>query len=220
MLKKIALIAVAITGIFTFAPSMAAENKLFKNYVYDSAISRYTKAAGYYDCSEDVGAVARCIDDVSFLDEKFTLALIFEGEKLSRVVLMGDFEQTLYVKALGGLNKTFTLVSMTDDKSILDLVEIAKKVKTEAEFTARISNYEQLALSSGNLTYTFLEGVSGQNQPNAVTLVMKSPENTRAAELVVFDDEDDESGLWIRFSFPQLEGKKVTEALNKPVEAF
>jgi hypothetical protein len=219
MLKKIASLAFVTASIFVFAQSAAAEEKLFKNYVYQSPLVNYTEASGYYDCSEDVGGTARCIDDVDFLEEKFTVALVFSGNKLIMVSLISPFDQDLYGKAIAGLSKTFTLVSMTDDKSMLDVVEVAKKVSNKDELTAKLANFEQVGLTSGNLTYTFLEGVNAKGQSNAIGALNASPDNTRSAELVLAGEGAD-AGLLIRFSFPRLEANKIIQAAKKPVEAF
>jgi hypothetical protein len=220
MLKKIASFAFSAAGIFAFAQSAAAEEKLFKNYVYQSPLANYTEAAGYYDCSEDVGGKAKCIDDVDFLDEKFTVALVFAGDKLIMVSLISPFDQDLYGKAIVGLSKTFTLVSMTDDKSMLDVIEVAKKVSSKDELTAKLSNFEQVGLtSSGSLTYTFLEGVNAKGQPNAVSALNASLENIRSAELILAGEGPD-AGVLIRFSFPRLGANKVIQAAKKSVEAF
>lgn len=219
MLKKIASFAFVAAGIFAFAQSAAADEKLFKNYVYQSPLANYTEATGYYDCSEDVGGTARCIDDVDFLEEKFTVALVFSGDKLIMVSLISPFDQDLYGKAIAGLSKTFTLVSMTDDKSMLDVVEVARKVSSKDELTAKLSNFEQVGLTSGSLTYTFLEGVNAKGQSNAVNALNASPENIRSAELVLAGEGAD-AGVLIRFSFPRLEANKIIQASKKPVEAF
>lgn len=219
MLKKIASFAFVAAGIFAFAQSAAADEKLFKNYVYQSPLANYTEATGYYDCSEDVGGTARCIDDVDFLEEKFTVALVFSGDKLIMVSLISPFDQDLYGKAIAGLSKTFTLVSMTDDKSMLDVVEVARKVSSKDELTAKLSNFEQVGLTSGSLTYTFLEGVNAKGQSNAVSALNASPENIRSAELVLAGEGAD-AGVLIRFSFPRLEANKIIQASKKPVEAF
>jgi hypothetical protein len=108
---------------------------------------------------------------------------------------------------------------MTDDKSIFDVVEVAKKASNQADLMAKVSNYETLGLNSGNLTYTFVEGAKYNGQPNAVSLMMASPENARASELIV-STEDDQTSLLIRFSFPRLENNRMAEAAKKPVESF
>ncbi|MFW6753969.1 hypothetical protein ACKUG4_25160 [Pseudomonas glycinae] len=219
MLKKLASSVLVAGALLASAQGAFAEEKLFKNYVYQTPLAKFTEAAGYYDCSEDVGGTARCIDDVDFLEEKFTVALIFSGDKLMMVSLISPFDQNLYVKAIAGLSKSFTLVSMSDDKSVLDLVDTTRKAKSREEFSAKITNFEQVGLAGGNLTYTFLEGVNAKGQPNAVSALAAAPENTRSAELLLAGQGAD-AGLLIRFTFPRLEANKVFAEAKKPVESF
>lgn len=219
MLKKVASSILVAGAMLASAQGAFAEEKLFKNYVYQTPLAKFTEAAGYYDCSEDVGGTARCIDDVDFLEEKFTVALIFSGDKLMMVSLISPFDQNLYVKAIAGLSKSFTLVSMSDDKSVLDLVDTTRKAKSREEFSAKITNFEQVGLTAGNLTYTFLEGVNAKGQPNAVSALATAPENTRSAELVLAGQGAD-AGLLIRFTFPRLEANKILAEAKKPVEDF
>lgn len=219
MLKKLASFVLVAGALLASAQGALAEEKLFKNYVYQTPLAKFTEAAGYYDCSEDVGGTARCIDDVDFLEEKFTVALIFSGDKLMMVSLISPFDQNLYVKAVAGLSKSFTLVSMSDDKSVLDLMDTTRKAKSREEFSAKITNFEQVGLTGGNLTYTFLEGVNAKGQPNAVSALAAAPENTRSAELVLAGQGAD-AGLLIRFTFPRLEANKILAEAKKPVEDF
>ncbi|WP_439821954.1 hypothetical protein ACSPX5_14045 [Pseudomonas sp. HLG18] len=219
MLKKLASSVLVAGTLLASAQGAFAEEKLFKNYVYQTPLAKFTEAAGYYDCSEDVGGTARCIDDVDFLEEKFTVALIFSGDKLMMVSLISPFDQNLYVKAVAGLSKSFTLVSMSDDKSVLDLVDTTRKAKSREEFSAKITNFEQVGLTGGNLTYTFLEGVNAKGQPNAVSALAAAPENTRSAELVLAGQGAD-AGLLIRFTFPRLEANKILAEAKKPIEEF
>ncbi|MFJ4344128.1 hypothetical protein [Pseudomonas sp. NPDC089401] len=219
MLKKIASSILVAGALLASAQGAFAEEKLFKNYVYQTPLAKFTEAAGYYDCSEDVGGTARCIDDVAFLEEKFTAALIFSGGKLMMVSLISPFDQNAYAKAIAGLSNSFTLVSMNDEKSILDVFDTARKSRSEDELTAKISNFEQVGLASGSLTYTFLEGLSAEGQTNAVSALAAAPENIRSAELVMTGQGAD-AGMVIRFTFPRLEANKMVAESKKPVESF
>ncbi|MBV4539902.1 hypothetical protein [Pseudomonas vlassakiae] len=219
MLKKVASSILVAGAVLASAQGACAEEKLFKNYVYQTPLAKFTEAAGYYDCSEDVGGTARCIDDVDFLEEKFTVALIFSGDKLMMVSLISPFDQNAYVKAIAGLSNSFTLVSMNDEKSILDVFDTARKSRSKQELTTKISNFEQVALASGSLTYTFLEGLSPEGQTSAVSALAAAPENIRSAELVMAG-QGAEAGMVIRFTFPRLEANKVLAEANKPVESF
>ncbi|MEN5305385.1 MULTISPECIES: hypothetical protein [unclassified Pseudomonas] len=219
MLKKVASSILVAGALLASAQGALAEEKLFKNYVYQTPLAKFTKAAGYYDCSKDVGGTARCIDDVDFLEEKFTVALIFSGGKLMMVSLISPFDQNAYVKAIAGLSNSFTLVSMNDEKSILDVFDTARKSRSQEELTTKISNFEQVALASGSLTYTFLEGLSADGQTNAVSALAAAPENVRSAELVMVG-QGAGAGMVIRFTFPRLEENKVLAEAKKPVESF
>ncbi|MGX9380051.1 hypothetical protein [Pseudomonas sp. JQ36] len=219
MLKKLASSVLVAAAMLASAQGAFAEEKLFKNYVYQTPLAKFTEAAGYYDCSEDVGGTARCIDDVDFLEEKFTVALIFSGDKLMMVSLISPFDQNLYVKVIAGLSKSFTLVSLSDEKSILDMFDTARKSRSTEELTTKISNFEQVGLASGNLTYTFLEGLNAKGQTNAVSALAAAPENIRSAELVMAGQGAD-SGMIIRFTFPRLETNKILAEAKKPVESF
>jgi hypothetical protein len=220
MNKKKLVGLLAGIGMFSGVLSASASETLFKTYTYESALSGYTEADGYYDCSADVGGTAMCVDDVDFLGHKFTAALIFSSAKLIMVSLLSPFDQSLYATAIGSIGKTFSLSALSDGKSQLDIVQLAATASNRDEFTAKLSNYEAGALSGGQMTYTFFEGVDRKKKyPNVTSLMQASPDNIRAAEILL-TGEGAEAALVIRFSFPKLEAYKVTAAAKKPVESF
>lgn len=220
MSKRVLAAALAAMGMLTGMQSAVAADNLFKKYAYDTPIAKYTEAAGYYDCSADIGATARCRDDVDFLDQKFTAALLFSGDKLMLVSLFAPYDRDLFGRAIGALAKTFTLVSLADGKSMLDLVESARKAKNKDEYTAKLTNYENVALAANNLTYSFVEGVAPDSgAANIHSLMQSAPANVRGADLIV-TGEGDESSIIIKFSFPKLDENKLVQQANKPVESF
>lgn len=220
MSKKVLAAALAAMGILTGMQNAVAEDNLFKKYAYDSPIAKYTEAAGYYDCSAEIGATARCLDDVDFLDQKFTAALVFSGDKLMLVSLFAPYDRDLFARAAGALAKTFTLVSLADGKSVLDLIELAGKAKNNDEYTATLTNYESVALTANNVTYSFVEGLTPtKGSTNVHSLMNSAPDNIRGADLVV-SGEGDESSILIKFSFPKLDENKLVQQAKKPVESF
>ena len=83
---------------------------LFKEYIYDIPLSAFLEKDGYYDCSDETGYIARCIDNVDFLGHKFKVSLIFTDKHLTSVVLItDDFNQDIYLRAEGTLGKTFRI---------------------------------------------------------------------------------------------------------------
>ncbi|MEG0966232.1 MAG: hypothetical protein RSG92_12705 [Pseudomonas sp.] len=220
MSKTMGCIGFALAVSMGASSSVMAENKLFKDIAYDSPMSFYSETKGYYDCSEDVGAIAVCKDDVDFIGHKFTMALVFSGDKLTTVSLVSDYEQALYDAAMAALNKSFTLSMMSDGKSQLDLVELARQTRSRDEFLTQFTRYAELGTTAGDFTYTFLEGADTATKYASVTMMLLgSPDNTRSAELVLTGEGAD-STLVIRFSFPKLELNKAHAAAQKPVESF
>ncbi|MCK9816735.1 hypothetical protein M1B35_22055 [Pseudomonas sp. MAFF 302046] len=220
MNKKNILGLVLGLGMLGAASSASASDNLFKSYAYESPISAYTKAKGYFDCSEDVGGTALCLEDVDFLEHKFTAALIFSNSKLIMVSLLSPFDQNLYATSIGSISKTFTLSALADGKSQLDLIQLAGKSSSREEFTSQFANYESAALTTGEIVYTFFEGVDKSKKYSSIVgLLQGSPDNIRAAE-VVLTGQGAESSLIIRFSLPKLEANKVSAAAKKPVESF
>ncbi|MFJ3448283.1 hypothetical protein ACIPM0_08655 [Pseudomonas sichuanensis] len=220
MSKKALAAALGVMGMLTGMQNAMAEDNLFKKYAYDTPIAKYTEAAGYYDCSTDIGATARCLDDVDFLDQKFTAALLFSGDKLMMVSLFAPYDRDLFGRAIGALAKTFTLVSLADGKSVLDIIEFAGKAKNKDEYTAKLTNYENVALAANELTYSFVEGITpDKGAANVHSLMKSAPANIRGADLIV-SGEGDESSIIIKFSFPKLDENKLVQQAKKPVESF
>ena len=105
---------------------------------------------------------------------------------------------------------------------MLDLVELARKSKNEDEYTAKLSNYESVALTANDLTYSFVEGLTpadAQGAANVHSLMNSAPANIRGADLII-SGEGDESSIIIKFSFPKLDKNKLVQQVKKPVESF
>lgn len=218
--KKILAAVLLGGGLSAISWNAIAADNLFKNYAYGAPLASFTEAKGYYDCSEDVGGVARCIDDVDFIGHKFTAALIFSGSKLIMLSLLSDFDNDLHATAVGTLAKTFKFSIMSDAKSQFDVIQAAASAKSQDELASKISNYEGSAINGGSLTYTFYEGVDkGKRYPTVTSQLAALPDNVRAAEVII-TGEGPEAVLLIRFGFPKLEANKVADAAKKPVESF
>lgn len=54
---------------------------------------------------------------------------------------------------------------------------------------------------------------------NLQSLMKSAPANVRGADLVI-SGVDDESSIIINFSFPKLDGNKLVQQAQKPVESF
>lgn len=183
MSKKLMAGALLGVGLLFSSWSAIAADNLFKSYAYGAPLASFKEAKGYYDCSEEVGGVARCIDDVDFIGHKFTAALIFSGSKLVMFSLVSPFDTDLHAKALGSIAKTFKLTSLSDGKSLFDVVQASATAKTQEDLSSKLSNYETRALGGGTVTYTFYEGVEpNKGYRNMSSQLSALPDNVRAAE--------------------------------------
>ncbi|WP_417539582.1 hypothetical protein [Marinobacter sp.] len=220
MKKIVSLLSATVAAALLAAPTFAAD-KLFKGYTYGAPVSEFSAQPGYYDCSAEVGLGAICLDDVDFIGRKFTAALIFSEEKLYMLSLISEFDVDAYAQMMGTLAQSFSLVTMADGNSQLDLVDLARKSSGEQEFTAALNNYERVGLNAGNLTYSFIEGTGllARKYANATAALASVPDDTRSADMVVVS-EGIESALVVRFAFPKLEANKAAQAMAAPAEQF
>lgn len=206
---------IAFTLLFTLNQA-TAEDKLFKDYVYGSQYDAFAKQDGYYDCSAEVQAQALCIDDTSFAGHDYTTALIFSKNNLYMLSLIAELDQDRYVSTIGALANSFDLLLLANSTSQLDLIELARTSRNESEYTAKLSSYENVGLNASSITYTFFEKPNkGQNLKNVTDVLKASADNIRTAEVMIQDNF-----FLVRFSFPNLETKKLLKSMSKPVESF
>ena len=188
---------------------------LFKEYLFDMPVSDFTDAAGYFDCSEDFGGLARCLDEIDFLEEKPALALRFNDKKLATVLLWSEFDEKIYAKVFGALSKNFTLVMMRSKTDSLDLIALEKKVPDRKAFTAKITEYETLHLRGGQLSYIFIEETPQtlRKAQSAAGAEANAPEHARAVEMKVIESEG-KAFLIVEFSLPRLNLKRMQDTIK------
>ncbi|PHN16559.1 hypothetical protein [Pseudomonas sp. ICMP 561] len=218
MRKIIGALLLLAAGMTNMNAAWAADN-LFKDYAYGTDKKTYATVKGFYNCTKSVGQDALCRNKVDFLGRQFTLSLLFSDAKLTMVSLMTAFSQAAYSDVRAALNKTFTIVRMSDDKTVVDIAELFD-TPSDQDLEAMVNRYESLGLSSGKFTYTFLEGKFDlQGSENLVGVLASQPDNIRAADMVVASMPPF-NALVIRFSFPKFDSKRIDEKQAKPVEAF
>jgi hypothetical protein len=210
MSKK--LLAFALTsslGMLAGIPSASAGVSLFKDYTYGTPIGKYTKSAGYYDCSnpEQKG---RCTDNFEFLGEKFTAALFFREDRLSTVALIAPYKQSLYPKVSDALSKSFNIISLENEKSFLDMVTLRNTVSQD-DYVKKFMAFESSALATGDLTYTYLEVPDTAGYANVEAMLKAAPEDVRAAAIRLVSDKES-SSLIVRFELPNVSLKPADES--------
>jgi hypothetical protein len=208
MSKK--LIALAVTSGLCLAagiPSASAGVSLFKDYTYGTPIDKYTRSAGYYDCSNSEQK-GRCTDNFDFVGEKFTVALFFREDKLDMVALIAPYKQTLYPKVSDALAKSFNIISMENEKSFIDMVTL-RNTATQDEYVKKFMAFEDAALATGDLTYTYLEVPDTVGYPDVGAITAAAQEDVRRAAVRLVSDKDS-SSLVVRFDLPNVNYQHAT----------
>lgn len=205
MSKK--LIALALTTslcLFAGIQSASAAVSLFKDYTHGTPIDKYTRSAGYYDCSNSEQK-GRCTDNFNFVGEKFTVALFFREDKLDMVALIAPYKQSLYPKVSEALSKSFNIISMENEKSFIDMVTL-RNTATQDDYVKQFVAFEGVALATGDLTYTYLEVPDTVGYADVRAILAAAPEDVRRAAVRLVSDKKSTS-LIVRFELPNVSYK-------------
>ncbi|NWA11969.1 hypothetical protein [Pseudomonas gingeri] len=205
MSKKLAALAVT-TGLalITSIQTASAGVNLFKDYTYGTSIDKYTRSAGYYDCS-NAEQTGRCTDGVSFVGQNFTAALIFRENRLDSVALIAPYQQSLYQKVSDALGKSFNIISMENEKSFIDMVTL-RNTATQDGYVKKFMAFEEKALATGDLTYTYLEVPETVGFKDVDAILKASPEDVRRAAVRLLSNNQSAS-LVVRFELPNVNYK-------------
>lgn len=215
--KLIPALAVGFSALFG-TPAAVASDILFPGYAYDSPYASYPQAKGYYDCTEQMGIKALCLDNVAFSGHSFSAALTFIDDKLNMVSLITIFDKALYLHTLDELGRSFSLSALSDSNAQLDMFKLAASTSGPA-YGAKVKEFEEVALKSGSLTYSYVDSnvapaEKKKSYRDMDAFFADAPDNFRAIELLVIG-QTAETPLLIRFSFPKLDANKALEGLKK-----
>lgn len=211
MSKK--LIALALTSglcLVTGIQSASAGVSLFKDYTYGTPIDKYTRSAGYYDCSNSEQK-GRCTDNFNFVGEKFTAVLYFREDKLDTVALIAPYKQSLYPKVSDALAKSFNIISMENEKSFIDMVTLRNTATGQDDYVKQFVAFESAALATGDLTYTYLEVPDTEGYADVDAILKASQEDVRRAAVRLVRDNES-SSLIVRFELPNVSYKHDPES--------
>jgi len=202
MSKKVFAVAItSILGLCAGIQSASAGVGLFKDYTFNTPIDKYTRSAGYYDCSNSEHT-GRCTDNFEFLGQKFTVALFFFDNRLDSVALLAPYSQGLYQKVTNTLSKSFNIISLQNEKSFLDMVTL-RNTATQDEYVKKFMAFETAALAAGDLTYMYLETPETVGYKDVDAILQASPEDVRTAAIRLLKDETSTS-LVLRFEVPNV----------------
>lgn len=202
--------------LLTVGGQAVAQNALFRDIAYGAPASDFTAAQGYYDCSEDAGTPALCIDDVTFLQEPFDLVLRLSDGVVTSVVAVAGFSEAVYGKLVGALLENFTLVALEDKRGVFDVLERAHAATSDRELTSELTKFESFALNEGQLTYYFVELPGDALKPHrsATELIRSMPSDARQADLIVTEDQDGAYAM-VNFSFPAKDIERLQSNMEK-----
>lgn len=206
--KLVAIVLTTGLGLLAGMPSAVAGVSLFKDYTYGTPIDKYTRSAGYYDCSNSEQK-GRCTDNFNFVGEKFTAVLYFREDKLDMVALIAPYKQSLYPKVSDALAKSFNIISMENEKSFIDMVTL-RNTATQDSYVKQFVAFEGAALKAGDLTYTYLEVPDTVGFADVGAIMQAAPEDVRRASVRLMNDKDS-SSLIVRFELPNVSYKNTAE---------
>lgn len=205
-MKKLSTFLLTIGLTLSIATQVAAAD-LFDSYRFGDSHSAFTEEKGYYDCSAQMGMMSRCLDDIPFTNESFSLALSFTDNGLKSVTLLNAYDDALFAKVMGALTQSFTLVALQGPVQLLDMVQLSNSLEDKEKILPIVNQFEDISLAQGKLSYILVERPANEllKMSNSAEAVSKSPNDTRLAELTIFADSEVGSYLYIQFSLPKLE---------------
>lgn len=193
--------------------SASAGVRLFKDYTNGTSIDKYTRSAGYYDCST-AEYTARCTDNFNFIGEKFDVVLFFSGERLDKMVLTAPYKMEMTSKLSEALSKSFSMISVGNDKTFLDVVSLSITAKDEADFLSQYHAFEIAAKAAGDINYTYLEVPKTNGFKDADAVLAKAYEDVRRVILRVFSDKAS-TRLVLQFDLPNLNTRLAAEQAER-----
>ena len=209
----------------TASTTNAAEPiKLYKNYKFGTDFRTIKKIKGAYDCSEDLGEDALCVEDQKFLGIDVVLGFNFYNKKLSQVSVIMSFNQPNNVKVFSALNKKFTLVQMKNMAGqTLDVVNLTN-TKPKSQLQATVQQFEQIALASGEITYSYFETETIRpffaKSRSILDLVKQAPMNVRGVDYRIFEGDEGDAFGFISFVAPKVMLAALSKEVKKQDEDF
>jgi hypothetical protein len=190
---KISILALTLLTLSGYANSQKAfaEVPLFKEFTHDSPNIKFLELSERFDCPPHFGKNTVCVGGIDFAECRFAAVLYFESKQLVQVTLTADYDRERLEKVQAALAHFFTLISMSDRTSRMDIAELKRKISQENERAVTRADYEEQGLNDRHLAYAYVEGVHvTAGAANEAAVYARAHENDRAVELVVAE------GVW------------------------
>tara|TARA_R110000850_G_scaffold276394_1_gene418361 strand:+ start:1210 stop:1899 length:690 start_codon:yes stop_codon:yes gene_type:complete len=197
--------------------------QLFKDWHYGQHIDQFPRSQGYYDCTADLGVLALCNDNVTFLQHSFQGQLSFADDNtLVSTSIVTDYSDDLYATMIGALIRDFGMIYAEGLNDNLDLVyELHQGAfADEASFELALNSFEAEQLRNGYLVITLVEQDALEqlfaNSSNADDMILKLQPGIRAIDMFVY--EDDYWGPTLEAAF-HLPGRMLSRMKDKVRQA-
>ncbi|PSJ23568.1 hypothetical protein CVH10_01510 [Halomonas sp. ND22Bw] len=187
----------------------------------------FPRSEGFYDCSADMGSLALCKEQTSFLSYNFFASLYFnDDQELDTVSLTTDFTPDTYASIIGAISRDFSLAFMAGQASELDIVSQMKEgsIQTPQDMEQKVSQFEGTNLANGYLDLIYFENSYArqwEDYSNFQNMLMETPEGVRMSELVIYYDEVYGPSMEVSFALPGKTFERLKDqAQNAPIEDF
>lgn len=223
-MKQLWLTAAAIAGAAFITPPVAVADdgtRLFQDWHYGQHIDEFPRSQGYYDCSGDLGVLALCHDNIAFLQYQFHGQLLFADDNtLIRTNILADYSDDLYATVVGALVRSFALAFAEGPNDTFDMVEHVQQGTFDDEHSLSIAltEFESDQLRQGYFGMVMIEQdglASMQGATSVQDLLLDLPEDVRAADVYVYEDE---WGPLVEAAF-YLPGRQRDRVFDKATQA-
>ena len=169
------------------------------------------KETHIYDCASDVGEEGWwCLDHQRFANTDVALGFLVVIDSLVAVSVYRGFSEESFSNIFSAVSSRLRLIGMYSKEGVLDFLLLGKSIGKEG-LIREVGNFERRALNVGSLTYMFVDGDLApkliQEANSLAELHMAMDENTRTAELAVWEDEFGQAYITLRFDIPKLYNK-------------
>ncbi len=221
-MRKMILIFTSLL-MLTASANAGMTAKLYQGYKFGMSKNEIMKNSEIYECSEEFEKGALCLNEQKFAGKDVEIGFRFINKKLVTVVLFSEFTEENYLQFIGAISSKFQLATIASGNKKIDLIVQMKKYK-KAKFLKNITDFEQQALSSGDIKYTFIED-DGFNKlikssANAVEMIFKADNNIRAVEYIITEVDENTVVGSIQFLAPKKALQLIQNKSKQKYEDF
>ena len=204
----------------------AADGRLYKTYRFSmSEDDLMATNAAIYDCSEEffVESGWFCLDGQEFAGYEAMIAFEMIDRSLISVTLFTTHSGQQYVDLITALISRFQLTGIASGDESMDILA-DRHGQSRAALMQQVSEFEAVALSRGDIVYTFVEQAAfesaGPKSKSYMEFMMKAADDFRAAEYAIFEDDTGEVTSSILFTLPNRLRRLLVEKTQRDVGDF